>query len=150
MVAIFIGSSLFAVSLSYVVFQWWGVMIVGLFASGISLVASVHFWRLPDDHALDNTRHSMYVGSIILCYWFPMLYALIRDSIIGQFPLSSWMVIGEVVSIIVGGYAFAFSLPQKYAPGKFDVFGHSHQMLHIAAMVAHVCKFFFIFSKSTA
>lgn len=147
-IAIFLGSTCFTVSLSLVILPWWGTLTTGCVSLTLAVVASNYFWTMPDHHALDNHKHSMFVGSIILCYWFPMFFAFVRDAIHGRFGVSSAMVLGEVTTLVAGGTAFAYSWPQKYAPGKYDVFGHSHSMLHVAAMFAHVCKFFFIFVNS--
>lgn len=144
---IFMGSVCFTISLSYVVFPWWGVLINSSVALTIAIFASLHFWQLQMT-TLDNKRHAMFIGSIIICYWFPMLYTLGRDIVSWSFTLSSVMVIGEITSLILGGLAFSTSWPQSIAPGRFDVFGHSHQMLHVAAMVAHTCKFVFLCTKT--
>lgn len=148
-IAIFFGSVCFATALCLVVFPWWATVLMSGVSSTIAIMASMHFWNVPDGHELDNGKHAAFIGSIILCYWIPMLYALVRDALNGRFTWSSGMVVGEVASLFVGGLLFAQSWPQKFAPGAFDVFGHSHQMLHVAAMIAHVCKFFFIYFNST-
>lgn len=145
--AIFVGSSMFTVSLAYFVLPWWGMLINSLISASISLAAIWTFWKVPDDHVLDKWHHVGFVGSIILCYWFPMLIALLRAAIRMQFPFSSTMAVGEFVSLICGGWAFAAHWPQEHAPGKFDVFGHSHQMLHLAAFFGHIFKFLFMYNS---
>lgn len=145
--AIFVGATLFTFSLAYFVLPLWATILDTLLGTAITTLAIYSFWGTPGDHVLDHSKHALFVGSIIMCYWVPMAIALVRDAIHLQFTLSSAMVIGEFSSLSFGGWAFATGWPQKHSPGKFDVFGHSHQMLHVCAMIGHVCKFVFILSN---
>jgi len=39
-------------------------------------------------------------------------------------------------SYIVGGVLYSFRWPERWAPGKFDIIGHSHQLWHVAIVLA--------------
>jgi adiponectin receptor len=145
--AIFAGSVCFTVALSFFVLPLWGTLITSAIAVVLAAMAMSRFWQTPDDQALDYTKHAAFVGSIIMCYWFPMVFAIVRDSIGAVFSLSTGMALGEFVCLILGGFAFASMWPQKFYPGKFNVWGHSHQMLHVAAMMAHGFKFVFLWEN---
>lgn len=142
--AIFVAGVCFAVALASVVFPWRIVMLNGVVAAAVAWRGCRATWSMADDHVIDNARHVLFVGAIVLSYWAPMLYYLVAQASARRFTLASSMVIGEVASMAAGGAMFALHVPQRFRPGAFDVFGHSHQMMHVAAMVAHVCKFVFM------
>ena len=37
---------------------------------------------------------------------------------------------------VLGAATFAARIPERWAPGKFDVWGHSHQLFHVAIVAA--------------
>lgn len=145
--AIFAVSVLLTFSLAFFAMPWWGCLMNTLAASIVALYAMFSFWRIPDDHELDSTKHALFVGCIILCYWFPMAYGLIRDAVGCQFTLSSATAVGVFISLVCAGYCFATAFPQRLAPGWFNVWGHSHQMMHVGVVIAHMLEFLFIWDN---
>ncbi|KAK1858473.1 hypothetical protein I4F81_001078 [Pyropia yezoensis] len=47
-------------------------------------------------------------------------------------------------SVGTGGLLYAKHWPELWAPGRFDVVGHSHQWMHIAAFMAHWAEWRFL------
>lgn len=47
-------------------------------------------------------------------------------------------------SVGAGGLVYAKHWPEVWAPGRFDVVGHSHQWMHVAAFVAHWAEWRFL------
>lgn len=47
-------------------------------------------------------------------------------------------------SVGTGGLLYAKHWPELWAPGRFDVVGHSHQWMHVAAFVAHWAEWRFL------
>lgn len=45
-------------------------------------------------------------------------------------------IIPSIASYIAGVVVYAMRFPEKYWPGRFDLLGHSHQMWHIAIVLA--------------
>lgn len=45
-------------------------------------------------------------------------------------------IIPSIASYIAGVVVYALRFPEKYWPGRFDLLGHSHQMWHIAIVLA--------------
>ena len=37
---------------------------------------------------------------------------------------------------VIGAATFAARIPERWAPGKFDIWGHSHQLFHVAIVAA--------------
>lgn len=50
-----------------------------------------------------------------------------------QIPL--WLVIMGGAFYIVGVLLYGFHLPEKLAPGRFDIIGQSHQIFHVAVVL---------------
>jgi len=42
---------------------------------------------------------------------------------------------------IVGAAIYALRIPERFAPGKFDILGSSHQIFHIFVLAAAVTHF---------
>ena len=40
------------------------------------------------------------------------------------------------ITYVIGAILYLIRFPEKYFPGKFDIFGSSHQLLHIAVLIA--------------
>lgn len=47
-------------------------------------------------------------------------------------------------SVGTGGLLYAKHWPELWAPGRFDIVGHSHQWMHVAAFVAHWAEWRFL------
>ncbi|GAM88240.1 hypothetical protein ANO11243_062730 [Dothideomycetidae sp. 11243] len=47
--------------------------------------------------------------------------------------------LAEGLALLVGVALFVGRLPERLSPGRFDVWGHSHQLFHIAAVVGAAC-----------
>jgi len=45
------------------------------------------------------------------------------------------------VLYIVGAVIYALRIPERFAPGKFDIFGSSHQVFHCFVLSAAVTHF---------
>ncbi len=54
------------------------------------------------------------------------------------------LVTGTVVTLIIGGKMYAQHYPERWAPGRFDLVGNSHQLMHLLAMLAHYCEWRFL------
>ena len=47
--------------------------------------------------------------------------------------------LAEAMSLLIGVGAFVVRLPERFSPGTFDIWGHSHQIFHICAVVGTAC-----------
>ncbi|GMM35374.1 PAQR-type receptor [Saccharomycopsis crataegensis] len=50
-----------------------------------------------------------------------------------------WWVIAEGALYIFGAFLYAARVPERFAPGKFDIWGHSHQIFHVLVVIAACC-----------
>lgn len=49
-----------------------------------------------------------------------------------------WVLLGGVFYIL-GAVLYGIRFPERMAPGRFDIWGHSHQLFHILVVVAALC-----------
>lgn len=49
-----------------------------------------------------------------------------------------WIVL-EGVFYIFGAFLYGIRFPEKFHPGKYDIWGHSHQIFHILVVIAALC-----------
>lgn len=146
-IAIFNVSVLLTFSLSYFVLPWWGCLANTLVAACVACAATVSFARTPDEVDMDPRKQSLFVGSIVMCYWFPMVFATVRDFLDGNFTLSSCSTVGVLVGLGLSGWAYSTAWPQRYFPGLFDVWGHSHQLMHVGMLLCHALEFVFLWDN---
>lgn len=53
--------------------------------------------------------------------------------------LSQGWLLTEAVLYISGAILYALRIPECFAPGKYDYFGHSHQIFHVLVVLAAIC-----------
>lgn len=142
--AIFWSSVLLAASLGSVVFpHWLQVVHVGGTAM-IAWNASLQFWKTPDDiDQLDERSHVKLILSVVACYLGPMLIGATQNMLMSMYTL------GTIASLGLGSWMFATMWPQRRWPGRFDLIGHSHQLMHVCVLFAHLFEFLFVYQSST-
>jgi len=120
----------------------------GVLVAASLLVASRavrDYARLPDDHVLDHAVQVRRVSLAVACYLTPMVAALVadvrRDAAGGP---ALWGCVLTWGALTLGGCVYALQIPEKWAPGRFDRWGHSHQIMHACVCLANVGEFFFI------
>lgn len=47
----------------------------------------------------------------------------------------------EMLFLVGGAFIFAHRIPEKYSAGRFDLWGHSHQIFHIAVILGNVVHY---------
>ncbi len=73
-----------------------------------------------------------------------MGFQAVQDLAHGNISAAALYAVGTAVSIFGGGYVFATGTPERFFPYVFDIFGSSHQLMHVGAMLAHVCEYLFV------
>jgi adiponectin receptor len=92
-----------------------------------------------------------FVGSIVLVYWWPMAVYTARRLAAGRgLDAASGYALATFGVLQAGGWVFAAGLPEKALPGVFDLCGFSHQLMHVAVMVAHVLEYLFVWCLHTS
>lgn len=106
------------------------------FAGICSAVSLGETFRHPDWRQVRATMFILFGLSGIL----PILVGLIelgRVEVIQRSNLK-WVIL-EGALYIFGATLYAMRVPERFNPGKFDNFGHSHQIFHILVVAAGLC-----------
>lgn len=143
-IGIYSAGVLITYSIGYSVFPFWVCLANTLMASCVAFYASLQVWRMDHEHTIDPNAQVAFIGLIAACYMIPMYCAAIRDLMI---PVISMSIISPVAVTGVlgfGGWAYATFWPQRIAPGTFDVWFHSHQIMHICIVICHALEYLFI------
>jgi len=66
-------------------------------------------------------------------------YMMDHDEWQGDGPM--YGVIGSLLIITLGSYFYNYNVPEAWYPGKFDIWGHSHQLWHTCVFLAPVSTY---------
>lgn len=86
----------------------------------------------------------VFIGSIVLVYWAPMGYQAAKELMAGHPTAATAYGLATFAVLQIGGWMFAAGFPEKFFPGVFDLVGFSHQLMHVAVLVAHVLEYLFV------
>lgn len=112
---------------------FWGItMVLGTICGVVSLKAK---FRLPEWRTF---RASMFVA-FGLSGVLPVLAGVIvfgTDEVWSRSGL--FYILSEAVLYISGAAIYAARIPERYSPGKYDIWGHSHQIFHFLVVLAAI------------
>jgi predicted membrane channel-forming protein YqfA (hemolysin III family) len=105
----------------------------------------------------DKRQMVLFVGTIVACYWAPMAAQAWHDvaSASAAFSASSSVrfyhglgaaraALGVLLSLMAGAATYATGWPERRWPGRFDLVGSSHQLMHVGVVCAHAYKHAFL------
>jgi adiponectin receptor len=79
-----------------------------------------------------------------------MGYHAARELLGGRLTAASGYALATFATLQLGGSVFAAGFPEKHFPGVFDLCGFSHQLMHVAVLVAHVLEYLFVWQLHRA
>jgi adiponectin receptor len=132
---------------SYYVFSLYVTCSLTFLASCVASWAISKVHKLQDGQALENSKHAMFIGTIVFLYYLPIAYQGLEDFLKDEYSVSILVATLLPLNLGFGAWAFAVGFPQVYAPGRFDLVGHSHQVMHVTVVVAHVLEYLFVYSN---
>ena len=139
--AILVVTVMLTYALAYFVIPFWACMVITSVAGAVASTAIAIFWRTPN---MQPVALAMFTGGASLCYLFPMVCATVRD---GLMSVSSAATAGVLASLAFSGWVYVSAWPQRCFPGAFDVWGHSHQLMHVGVIVCHALEFLFLYDN---
>jgi len=75
----------------------------------------------------------------------PIIHAGFREGFIRMFITGDfWAIVLMFIFYMVGAGMYAARVPERFAPGKFDMVLHSHQIFHICVVLAAVFYYYCI------
>lgn len=142
---IFIVSVLIAFGLSWHVYSsWLGVALNTGVAAAVAVLGVLEVRGLQPHFQRHRGQMVAFIGSIVLCYWFPMGYQAAKELARGHPTATTAYALATFAVLQLGGWVFAAGFPEKQFPGVFDLCGFSHQLMHVAVLVAHVLEYMFV------
>ncbi len=98
-------------------FSLLGVTLVVVASTSISI-----FW-LWSDFAVLKTIRALSMFAMLFLGWLPQVMA------------GFW---SSLFCFAVGGLCFVLKLPERFSPGRFDMLGSGHQILHLLSLFGHL------------
>ncbi|KAJ1947065.1 hypothetical protein GGF37_000700 [Kickxella alabastrina] len=110
-------------------------VVIGMAGVAVSVLGKV------EDPKRANWRPIIFMG-IAGSGLVPIIHGAILNGYSGAVDkMSLWYVVGMGVLYISGTLLYAFKIPERWRPGKHDVFLQSHQIFHIFVVLAALCHY---------
>jgi len=82
-------------------------------------------------------------GSLYAFCYIPIAHAYLADDVdTTEYPILS--LLSEGAMHIAGAFFYVTRIPERYFPGRFDIFGASHQIFHILIAASMILRFLVI------
>ncbi|WFD31019.1 inc metabolism membrane protein [Malassezia sp. CBS 17886] len=110
-----------------------GLYALGAFALGLTM-AILPWAPWFDDPKNRSVRISLFIFMALMGL-VPFTHGALLH---GVRPMAAFFqpVVPSLLSYVVGVFVYALRLPERFAPGRFDIVGHSHQLWHVAIVLA--------------
>lgn len=79
-------------------------------------------------------------SGLILAALVPLAQALAGGKHLCAVRQSVHAVVGQITLCMLGGLMYALHFPEAFIPGRFDRWGHSHQLFHVFVVLAFVMQ----------
>lgn len=143
---IFVGSVLLVCAFGWFVMPLWAVMTSTALAVMIAALGIYRLNTLEDGQALERSGHAVCIASIVLVYFFPLVYQAYKDVANLEITTAVGCATGVFLSLLLGGTVYANNFPERYYPETFDLVGSSHQLMHVGITIAHALEYIFLAS----
>lgn len=138
MVGIFAGSVMLTLTLGWFVLPTWLLVLNTIATTTVATCGLRFMWNAVTDVEIVHVKtQAAWVASVTACWTFPMVYYCVNT----QACLAA---ISSLSGLVTGGFVYAHGIPERWWPGKFDILGSSHQLMHLGIMVTHIMAFFFL------
>lgn len=87
--------------------------------------------------------------SNVIVAWLPMCYQAASELLAGRLTAATILAVATFMVMQTGGQVSAAEIPERLAPGVFDLIGATHQLMHVAMWAAHVLQYLFLWEMHT-
>jgi adiponectin receptor len=111
----------------------------------ISIAAIIAFITslLPNFHRPEYMKFRGYMFLALgLFAGMPLLHFVIRYDMFMPFLSSIPYILLMAANYICGVLIYIYKVPERWWPGKFDIYGHSHQIWHFMVLMAAISHYF--------
>lgn len=111
-----------------------GILAIIMFILGLSNV-----YQNPKYHSLQPVMFLLFG----FCGLVPMIHsAILFWTSVYAVRYAFFLTFLQLFLNLVGGLSFSFRFPERYFPGKLDILGNSHQIMHFAVIGAFVSYYY--------
>ena len=115
------------------------IIITSLLGLATQPIALMDYFQQKRYHSL---RASLFIGFGVWCI-VPTLHTLsIPQTDPALFTKAFWLYIASNISFGLGALLYAIRIPECWAPGRFDLLFHSHNLLHISCITGTLFTIF--------
>ena len=144
---IYIAGCVKAFVLSYYSIPLWAFIMSYIVTLSIAYYGLTLVSNFKPGKPLDAKFQAFIVGSFFLCMYFSPACYFVTDMFGESWTLSFICAVLLWFSFFVCGAAYAFGVPEKLAPGHFDIIGSSHNIMHIGMILSDICECLFLFDQ---
>lgn len=80
----------------------------------------------------------------VLCYTLPVLVQALHELCTSGPGLGTWCYGSIFCLLVAGSSAYSQRWPERWAPGRFDLVGSSHQVMHTAVVLEYCVEWAFL------
>ena len=100
-------------------------------------------------HDVDRIEVSQRVGTMMLCFTAPLVIACICELLYYGIGACIMLTVAIISCLVIGGLAYVHRVPERWLPGKLDLVGNSHQLMHIFIVLGYLLEGLFIAHMAT-
>lgn len=146
---IFLRATMLTFATSYFVLPMWGTIVNTLVSLSIAIWGIQIFLNQPIHQPLNKFHQALLIGSSVVCHYFPFYFVCLSDFIemgIDCFSMTNSFryCFGSSLSILIGGFCYAFGVPERFYTGTFDLLLNSHIISHIGIILCSIFEFLFL------
>lgn len=116
------------------------VYLVANVAAGIATLVTLNmsFFYVPANRWLRSMVFAAFIG----CGTVPSVHALVLFERTDELFVIETHLLLMYACIVAGGAVYCLRIPERWWPGAFDIWGHSHQLWHVFSLVGAVVHAF--------
>ena len=99
---------------------------------------------LRNIHAVDRIEVSTRVGSMMLCFTIPLLVACAYELLWAGLGACTMITAASISCLVMGGLCYVHRMPERWFPGRLDLVGNSHQLMHVFVVLGYLFEGLFI------
>lgn len=141
---ILVSSVMMCFSMSYCVFSLPTTIMLTCLSLFVSTKAIVCKWQSKHGHCIEQKTTTLLILPAIGIYMFPMIYHVAECIFRYKYSPSVPFVFFSIASLSVGAISYIYQIPEKWYPGRFNCIGHSHTIMHVGIIGAHIGEYMFV------
>ena len=122
-------------AMSYYTWTHTGTLIACCVSIILTFIGIYNISRLKEGQPVDRVKIVSLIGISALGYYIPVIYRAINAIIHGRYWVEIAAAISMVICHSIGGLCYSMHWPQRQFTYKFDLVGHSHNIMNITSVL---------------